>query len=145
MDSSTELNAAAAVEAATQELGRELWRRLEHRSASIFERRWWDDRVLSWAMADESVKVQMFRFIDVLPTLRSREAITRHLQEYFEEVSSQLPRAARLALEVSQPDSVLGRALAMTARRNALRMARRFIAGTEVDEVLQTVGRLRKQ
>jgi len=26
---------------------------------------------------------QMFRFIDVLPTLRSRESITRHLQEYF--------------------------------------------------------------
>src|SRR6516225_1108908 len=96
-------------------------------------------------MADESVKVQMFRFIDVLPTLRSREAITRHLQEYFEEVSARLPRAARLALEVSQPDSVLGRALAMTARRNALRMAQRFIAGTEVEEVLHTVGRLRKQ
>ena len=96
-------------------------------------------------MADESVKVQMFRFIDVLPTLRTRESITRHLQEYFDEVSTHLPRAARLALEVSQPDSVLGRALAMTARRNALRMAQRFIAGTEVDEVLQTVGRLRRQ
>ena len=33
----------------------------------------------------------------------------------------------------------------MTARTNALRMAKRFIAGTEVDEVLQAVGRLRKQ
>src|SRR5579863_36408 len=134
-----------AVEKLTHEIGRYLWSNLERRSASIFERRWWDDRILSWAMADESVKVQMFRFIDVLPTLRSRESITRHLQEYFEEVAMHLPRAARLALEVSQPDSILGRALAMTARRNALRMAQRFIAGTEVDEVLQTVGRLRKQ
>jgi RHH-type proline utilization regulon transcriptional repressor/proline dehydrogenase/delta 1-pyrroline-5-carboxylate dehydrogenase len=134
-----------AVEKLTQQVGRFLWSHLSRRSASIFERRWWDDRILSWAMADESVKVQMFRFIDVLPTLRSRESITRHLQEYFEEVSTHLPRAARLALEVSQPDSVLGRALAMTARRNALRMAKRFIAGTEVEEVLQTVGRLRKQ
>jgi len=134
-----------AVEQLTREIGRYLWGHLERRSASIFERRWWDDRILSWAMADESVKVQMFRFIDVLPTLRSRESITRHLQEYFDEVATHLPRAARLALEVSQPDSVLGRALAMTARRNALRMAQRFIAGTEVDEVLQTVGRLRKR
>jgi RHH-type proline utilization regulon transcriptional repressor/proline dehydrogenase/delta 1-pyrroline-5-carboxylate dehydrogenase len=134
-----------AVEKLTHEFGRYLWSHLSRRSPSVFERRWWDDRILSWAMADESVKVQMFRFIDVLPTLRSRESITRHLQEYFDEVSAHLPRAARLALEVSQPDSVLGRALAMTARRNALRMAKRFIAGTEVDEVLQTVGRLRKQ
>src|SRR6185369_15785093 len=74
-----------------------------------------------------------------------REAITRHLQEYFEEVSEHLPSAVRIALDVSQPDSVLGRALAMTARRNALRMAKRFIAGTEVEEVMQTVAKLRKQ
>jgi RHH-type proline utilization regulon transcriptional repressor/proline dehydrogenase/delta 1-pyrroline-5-carboxylate dehydrogenase len=136
---------ADAVDTLTHEIGRHLWSHLARTSPSVFERRWWDDRILAWAMADESVKVQMFRFIDVLPTLRSREAITRHLQEYFEEVSARLPRAARLALEVSQPESVLGRALAMTARRNALRMAQRFIAGTEVDEVLQTVGRLRKR
>lgn len=133
------------VEQLTQEIGRYLWGHLERRNASIFERRWWDDRILSWAMEDESVKVQMFRFIDVLPTLRSREAITRHLQEYFEEVNEHLPSAVRIALDVSQPDSVLGRALAMTARRNALRMARRFIAGTEVEEVMQTVAKLRKQ
>ncbi|MBS0262225.1 MAG: L-glutamate gamma-semialdehyde dehydrogenase [Planctomycetes bacterium] len=144
-ENTAENTADDAVEQLTQEVGRSLWGHLSRRSASIFERRWWDDRILSWAMADESVKVQMFRFIDVLPTLRSRESITRHLQEYFDEVSTHLPRAARLALEVSQPDSVLGRALAMTARRNALRMAQRFIAGTEVEEVLQSVSRLRKQ
>lgn len=145
MDSSTELSTDAAVEAVTQQFGLQLWRHLERRSPSIFQRRWWDDQILSWAMADESVKVQMFRFIDVLPTLRSRDSITRHLQEYFEEVRSHLPSAARLALHVSQPDSILGRALAITARSNALRMARRFIAGTEVEEVLQAVSKLRKQ
>ncbi len=59
----------SAIEADTQEIGRELFARLERRSPSIFERRWWDDRILSWAMADESVKVQMFRFVDVLPML----------------------------------------------------------------------------
>ncbi len=76
----------AAIEAETQEIGRELFARLERRSPSIFDRRWWDDRILSWAMADESVKVQMFRFVDVLPMLHSHEAVTRHLQEYFDEV-----------------------------------------------------------
>lgn len=81
MDSGTEFNAAAAVEASTQELGQRFWRRLERHSPSIFEKKWWDDRILAWAMADESVKVQMFRFIDVLPTLRTRESITRHLQD----------------------------------------------------------------
>ncbi len=95
-------------------------------------------------MSDESVKVQMFRFVDVLPMLRTHEAITRHLQEYFDEVRRRLPFAVRMGLDISQPNSVLGRALALNARSNALRMARRFIAGTSVDEVLQTVGKVRK-
>jgi RHH-type proline utilization regulon transcriptional repressor/proline dehydrogenase/delta 1-pyrroline-5-carboxylate dehydrogenase len=135
----------AAIEAETQAVGRDLLANLERRSPSIFERRWWDDRILSWAMADESVKVQMFRFVDVLPMLHTHDAVTRHLQEYFDEVRSHLPLAVRLGLEISQPNSVLGKALALNARSNALRMSQRFIAGAKVEEVLAAVTRLRKQ
>lgn len=134
-----------AIEEATQQVGRQIYAQLERRTTSIFERRWWDDRILSWAMSDESVKVQMFRFIDVLPMLRTSEAITRHLQEYFDEVRTHFPKAVRLALDVTQPDSLLGRTLAFGARTNARRMAGRFIAGTTVDEVLTSVSKLRRQ
>ncbi len=135
----------AAVEAATQDIGRSLWSHLHRRKPSVFERRWWDDRILSWAMADESVKVQMFRFVDVLPMLRTAASITQHLHEYFEEVRSHLPWAARLGLDVSQPNTILGKALALNARSNAERMAKRFIAGTTVDEVFQSVSKIRRQ
>jgi RHH-type proline utilization regulon transcriptional repressor/proline dehydrogenase/delta 1-pyrroline-5-carboxylate dehydrogenase len=134
-----------AIEATTQEVGRELFRRLSRRGASILERRWWDDRILAWAMQDESVKVQMFRFIDVLPMLRTREAVTSHLQEYFHEVKERLPSAMRLGLAVASPNSIAGRALAVAARRNALSHARRFIAGTTAEEVLAAARRARKQ
>ena len=53
--------------------------------------------------------------------------------------------AVRLGLEISQPNSVLGKALALNARTNAMRMSQRFIAGAKVEEVLQAVTRLRKQ
>lgn len=136
---------AAVVEAATLEIGRNLWSNLHRRKASVFERRWWDDRILSWAMADESVKVQMFRFVDVLPMLRTSTSVTQHLHEYFEDVRQHLPWAARFGLDLSQPNTILGRAIAFNARRNAERMARRFIAGTNVEEVFQTVTRLRNE
>ena len=145
MASKSEQSIRRAVEAQTQQLGHELWDHLQRRTSSIFERRWWEDRILSWAMSDESVKVQMFRFVDVLPMLRTHESVTRHLQEYFEDVRQYLPWAVQLGLEVSSPNSVLGRALSLNARSNATRMARRFIAGTGVDEVLQAVNRLRKE
>lgn len=82
------------VEEVTQEIGRYLFEHLRRRKASIFEKRWWEDRILSWAMGDEAVKVQMFRFVDVLPRLKTHTAVARHLQEYFEEVSTHLPGAA---------------------------------------------------
>lgn len=132
-----------AVEKETKRLGEEIWDHIPHRRPSMFERRWWDDRILDWAMEDESVKIQMFRFVDVLPMLRDHESVTRHLQEYFEEVRGHLPWAARMGLELTQPNTVLGKAVSYNARMNVHRMAKRFIAGTTVDEVYQSVQKLR--
>ncbi|MCA9063292.1 MAG: L-glutamate gamma-semialdehyde dehydrogenase [Planctomycetaceae bacterium] len=131
-------------ETRTLEIGNELFDRLNHHNPSIFHGRWWEDRLMSWAMTDESVKVQMFRFIDVLPMLRHHEAIAKHLDEYFDEVRDHLPAAVRLGLDLSTSNSILSRALAYNARTNAARMARRFIAGSTIPEVVQSVRRLRR-
>ena len=90
------------------------------------------------------MKVQMFRFIDVLPMLKTPEQITGHLQEYFHDVKQRLPKAAQLGLRYAKPDSIAGRALAITARRNAMSHARRFIAGTTPKEVLRAARTARK-
>jgi proline dehydrogenase len=137
-------NVLSRIEQETQRLGRELWQHLRRRRPTVFERRWWLDQILEWAMQDESVKVQMFRFVDVLPMLRTSGEVTRHLQEYFEEVREHLPVAVRMGLDVSQPDSLLGKALAVNARTNARKMAERFIAGSKPEEVYQSVHKLRK-
>jgi RHH-type proline utilization regulon transcriptional repressor/proline dehydrogenase/delta 1-pyrroline-5-carboxylate dehydrogenase len=132
------------IERTTQEIGRRLLESQGRSRPGVLERRWWDDRIMAWAMQDESVKVQMFRFIDVLPMLSTREAVTRHLHEYFHDVRQHLPSAVRLGLAVATPHSIAGRALAIAARRNALGHARRFIAGTNANEVLAAAMRERK-
>jgi len=133
------------LEAETRRIGREMWERLERRRPTVFEPRWWLDHILEWATTDEAVKVQMFRFVDALPMLKTSESVSQHLQEYFEEVRQKLPLAARLGLDVAEPGSMLGKALAFSARTNARKMAERFIAGTGVDEVLASLFRLRRK
>lgn len=142
---SPSLAVAQRVEERTQEIGRDLWDHLDRRQPTVFERRWWLDHILQWAMQDESVKVQMFRFVDVLPMLKGSESVARHLQEYFDEVRSHLPLAVRLGLDIAEPDSLLGKALAVNARINTRKMAERFIAGSRPDEILHSVTRLRKK
>lgn len=132
------------IETRSREIARRLFDRVSERRVTIFERRWWDDRVMDWAMRDEAVKVQMFRFIDVLPMLAEDTSIARHLQEYFGEVAPRLPGALRLGLGLVKPHSIVGRAVAAVARRNAQGHARRFIAGTNVAEALAAALRERK-
>src|SRR5687768_14386676 len=124
------------IERTTQQLGRHVFDHLSGERPGMLDRRWWDDRIMAWAMQDESLKVQMFRFIDVLPMLSTSQAVTRHLHEYFQELQDRLPAAMRLGLGVAPAGSIAGRALAIAARRNALAQARRFIAGTTAEEVL---------
>ena len=62
------------IEATTREVGRYIFDHLSHGQPSVLQRRWWDDRIMAWAMHDEAVKVRLFRFIDVLPMLTSNPA-----------------------------------------------------------------------
>lgn len=135
----------ARIEATTQEVGRYVFDHLKHGRPNLLSRRWWDDKVMAWAMADESVKVQMFRFVDVLPMLTTSDSVVRHLQEYFHEVDDHLPTAVRLGLNAAGATTITGRAVAMAARKNAASNARRFIAGTTTAELLTAAKRERKQ
>ncbi|MBL8819772.1 MAG: proline dehydrogenase family protein [Planctomyces sp.] len=135
---------ADRIEQRTCEIGRELHERLSRRSPSIFHTRWWEDRLMAWALNDDSIKIQLFRFIDVLPVLRDHVAIARHLEDYFEEVRLRLPKAARLGLDLSLNNSILSRALAFNVRSNAFRMAKRFVLAGTHEEALLGIRRLRR-
>ncbi|MDX2035452.1 MAG: proline dehydrogenase family protein [Isosphaeraceae bacterium] len=123
-------------------IGREIFERVG-RGPKIWQRPWWDDRAMALAMSDPTVKVQLFRFIDVLPTLRSPAAVGRHLREYLEEAGDRVPWWMRWGVALAPPGTWAEAALASTARWSATHMARRFIAGETPDEASRTVMRLR--
>ena len=55
----------------TRDIGREIFARLNGSASWLFTPAWWDDRLMEWTMADPAVKIQLFRFIDALPLLRT--------------------------------------------------------------------------
>src|SRR5271167_4970982 len=86
------------VEQLTHAFGHDLFARLDQRGPVLFSPRWFDDRLMEWSMADEALKVQLFRFIDALPLLKTPAEISGHLQEYFAEAGPALPAWARLGV-----------------------------------------------
>jgi RHH-type proline utilization regulon transcriptional repressor/proline dehydrogenase/delta 1-pyrroline-5-carboxylate dehydrogenase len=135
----------ADVEKLTQSYGREIFARLGRGTAIPFAPSWWDERLMEWSIGDEAIKLQLFRFVDVLPLLHSPEAIARHLREYFGEAREHLPGWLRLGLRWLPSRGFLGRMLAATAYHSAQRLARKFIAGSNLDEALAAIAQLRRR
>ncbi|MFO0911201.1 MAG: proline dehydrogenase family protein [Isosphaeraceae bacterium] len=136
--------AMSNIEERTRTIGRELFERIG-RGSSPLERAWWDDQLMNLTLSDPDVRVQLFRFIDVLPVLRDDAAVRRHLGEYLDEAGDRVPWWLRLPLWLAPEGSVGARILGGVARLGALHMARRFIAGESPDEALETVRSLRRE
>src|SRR5437879_9784832 len=70
-------------------------------SPSLFSKKGFYGTLMDWAMKDEHFKTQLFRFVDVLPTLNSSSEVARHLNEDLGDDQVQLSPALRLGLKAA--------------------------------------------
>lgn len=95
-------------------------------AAGLFSRKGASARLMEWSLQDPAFKAQLFRFVDVLPALKSSEAIVRHLQEYLGDKAVALNPAFKAGLAASSlaPGLVAG-----PVKANVAAMAAQFVAG----------------
>lgn len=131
------------VEALTRELGGDLLRRIG-RGPRPWNKAWWYDSLMALTSRDPATKVQLFRFIDALPSLRTDHAVRQHLDEYLDEAGDIVPWLIRLPLWVFPRSSGGDAIVSHLARFGSTQMAHRFIAGSNPTEALATVRSLRR-
>ncbi len=105
----------------------------------------WDDKLLAWAMNNPGLRVQLFRFIDTLPALRSNAEIANHLQQYLGDESVELPGALKGILNFTDSHSPPAQLAAATISKAVEALAFKYIAGETVPQIIKTVERLRKE
>ena len=123
-----------------QRLARALYQKAARHKPSLFEARDLLGRMIDWSLEDESLRVALFRFVDVLPSLESSAEIGRHLEEYFARVDHALSGLVFLAQALHA-----GTLVAPAVRRNVVRLARRFIAEEKGDHLTLVLAALRKE
>ena len=69
-------------EARIIEIGRELLDLAKARQAGMFSGKFYQDKLMDWAMQDHGFKVQMFRFVDTFPVLTTSDMVHDHLVDY---------------------------------------------------------------
>jgi len=124
---------SSEIEREAQRVGREILTRLKRERHSLFEKEWWQGQVLRWCMENESFKVAFFRFIDVLPNLKSSGDVVRLFREYFDRPGINTPPLLSLGMKTLIPGSPAVPLAAKAIRANVEMMARSFIAGRDLD------------
>ncbi len=117
----------AGVQQRVRELGESLFRAIDaHPVAGLFSKKGAHARMMEWAMKDPAFKTQLFRFVDVLPSLHRPADVVRHLQEYLGDRAVELHPALQAGLTAASfaPSLVAG-----PVRANVLSLAGRFVAG----------------
>ncbi|MHC4560744.1 MAG: proline dehydrogenase family protein, partial [Planctomycetota bacterium] len=125
--------------------GREFFATLGNEIPSIFRKDWWTGKVMDWSMSHEDFKVQLFRFIDVLPYLTTEEMLKHHIQEYFSQ-DENIPAVLRFGAKNAGIGGRLGtKVLGKIIRTNLENMALQFIIGNTISKTVKNLNRLRRK
>jgi RHH-type transcriptional regulator, proline utilization regulon repressor / proline dehydrogenase / delta 1-pyrroline-5-carboxylate dehydrogenase len=132
------------IQSEIEQLGREIFDLidLDRRSPSLFRHNDFHGRLLDWSMRDPVFKTQMFRFVDVLPTLTSPDDVVRHMIEYLKDVKAPVSFLLRSALTVGR---LIPAIPATLIRENVLAMANLFICGRDGKSAFPNLCRIWKE
>ena len=127
------------------ERGQEFFNSISGEAPSIFNKGWWTGKVMDWSMKNEDFKVQLFRFVDVLPYLNTSESLLRHIREYFASSGSEVPSVLRWgAGKAGLGGALTAKIMGGAIRSNIESMGRQFIIGQNVKEAMGGLAKLRK-
>lgn len=128
-----------------QEVGLHLYAAMRQELVGVTQAHRWETQVLRWCMKDPTLRTQILRFIDCLPSLESSRQIVEHLKEYFPEHRMRLPLPLRLGLLAARPALFTQEAVAHVTRMTASAMARFFLAGANLEEAFQKIAQLESE
>ncbi len=130
-----------SLEPAIRDIGRELARVSAGQSPALFDHRRWSQTLLDWTVKDPQFKVQLFRFVDVLPVLHHDDQVARLVEEYFGHDPA-LGAPLKWGMKIMTGTALAAKIGARTIRHQVEQMARMFIAGSTVAEAAPGLSRL---
>lgn len=123
----------AGTEGRILEIGKDLLARARGHKTGMLSAKFYSDWLMEWSMKDPGFKVQMFRFVDAFPMLKTGEQIYSHLTDYLSQPGVSVPPVIATALKAGS----LAKGMAAKVVSNQIEgMASKFIAGHDAASAL---------
>jgi RHH-type proline utilization regulon transcriptional repressor/proline dehydrogenase/delta 1-pyrroline-5-carboxylate dehydrogenase len=128
------------IEDKVKTVGREIYSLIGQEVPSLFDRKTWNGRLSDWVMKDDALKVPLFRFVDVLPCLKTDSLVVKMLNEYFVDIPDNpfLHGLGRLS-------GILPHVAAKAVKSGVESMASQFIGGQDEYDALKVLQKLRDE
>jgi len=124
------------------EIGRQIFANSPQFYPKPFRKGYLNDKMLQWSMQNPAFKTEMFRFVDVLPSLNQPRHVIRHIREYLLDTKITLPLFLRTGLKLATTLPLTKNLTTNLVRKNVTSMARTFITGqnaAHASETLRTI------
>ncbi|HJX24809.1 MAG TPA: proline dehydrogenase family protein, partial [Chthoniobacterales bacterium] len=132
----------SSLQSEVERRGGQIFDLVDRHPESLFSKAGFYQRMMALSMRDEHFKVQMFRFVDVLASLRRGGEIVRHLDEYFEDMRNGYAPIVRTGVRLAK---IVPWISGQVLRWNVSGMARQFIAGKNPRDVMKTLRKRRAE
>lgn len=128
------------------ERGECFFQNMQGQKPSLFNKNRAIGKMMDWVMSNECFKFQLFRFVDVFPTLKTSKSVVEHIHEYFLEGCSNLPSIMKWIIWIGNYGGLVG---AMILNKwiafHIKCMAKQFIIGENTSEAMQTIAGIREE
>jgi RHH-type proline utilization regulon transcriptional repressor/proline dehydrogenase/delta 1-pyrroline-5-carboxylate dehydrogenase len=125
------------IESAVRAKGEKLFALMDQQPPpALFSKKGAYARLMEWSMKDPVFKTQLFRFVDVLPSLNSSAEIVRHLQEYLGDKAVELNPALKAGLAASSFAPAL---VATPVKAQIVDMAGQFVPGETGEDLIKQI------
>src|SRR3984893_17117640 len=92
----------SALQSEVELRGEQIFALVDRHPESLFSKAGFYQRMMALSCGDSHFKVQMFRFVDVLASLRHGGEIVRHLDEYFEDMHNGYAPLIRTGVQLAK-------------------------------------------
>ncbi|MBM9575852.1 proline dehydrogenase family protein [Leptospira sp. 201903070] len=133
------------IELKTQTLGMRILKEDESHSSRFFSEHFWSKTFLKLSLRYPKLKVEMFRFVDVLPSLRTKKEITEHFVLYLINKDTEISNWVRPFLRNVLSAFPISYFFGMMIRAAVLRTSGNFIAGINFEDAKTRLQNLRKE